>query len=67
VVYPHSALVLSRRIPHNREERRIAKGELIDVPPAMNGGRLIDSVMVVKAAVLVLGRGPCLSGRDRAS
>jgi manganese transport protein len=57
VIYLHSALVLSRREPHDRHEHHHRKMELIDVLLAMNGAWLINSAMVVMAAAVFFGGG----------
>jgi len=57
VIYLHSALVLSRREPHDRHEHRHRKMELLDVLLAMNGAWLINSAMVVMAAAVFFSGG----------
>jgi manganese transport protein len=57
VIYLHSALVLSRREPHDRHEHRHRKMELLDVLLAMNGAWLINSAMVVMAAAVFFSSG----------
>jgi manganese transport protein len=57
VIYLHSALVLPRRDPHDREEHHHRKMELLDVLLAMNGAWLINSAMVVMAAAVFFGAG----------
>ncbi|MGB0035555.1 MAG: Nramp family divalent metal transporter [Candidatus Acidiferrales bacterium] len=57
VIYLHSALVQSRREPHDRHEHHHRKMELLDVLLAMNGAWLINSAMVVMAAAVFFGGG----------
>jgi manganese transport protein len=57
VIYLHSALVLPRREPRDREEHHHRKMELLDVLLAMNGAWLINSAMVVMAAAVFFGGG----------
>ena len=57
VIYLHSALVLSRREPHDRHEHHHRKMELLDVLLAMNGAWLINSAMVVMAAAVFFSGG----------
>ena len=57
VIYLHSALVLPRRAPEDREAHHHRKMELIDVLFAMNGAWLINSAMVIMAAAVFFGRG----------
>ena len=57
VIYLHSALVLPRREPSDRDEHRHRKMELFDVLLAMNGAWLINSAMVVMAAAVFFGNG----------
>jgi len=57
VIYLHSALVLPRREPLDREEHHHRKMELLDVLLAMNGAWLINSAMVVMAAAVFFGNG----------
>jgi manganese transport protein len=55
VIYLHSALVLPRRDPADREHHHHRKMELLDVLLAMNGAWLINSAMVVMAAAVFFG------------
>ncbi len=55
VIYLHSALVLPRRQPSDRDEHHHRKMELIDVLVAMNGAWLINSAMVLMAAAVFFG------------
>ena len=55
VIFLHSALVLSRRSPADREEHHHRKMGLVDVLLAMNGAWLINSAMVVMAAAVFFG------------
>lgn len=55
VVYLHSALVLPRREPADREEHHHRKMELLDVLLAMNGAWLINSAMLIMAAAVFFG------------
>jgi len=55
VIYLHSALVLPRRDPADREHHHHRKMELMDVLLAMNGAWLINSAMVVMAAAVFFG------------
>ena len=57
VIYLHSALVLPRREPLDREEHHHRKMELLDVLLAMNAAWLINSAMVVMAAAVFFGAG----------
>ena len=57
VIYLHSALVLPRRDPLDREEHHHRKMELLDVLLAMNGAWLINSAMVVMAAAVFFSAG----------
>ena len=57
VIYLHSALVLPRREPADREGHHHRKMELLDVLLAMNGAWLINSAMVVMAAAVFFGGG----------
>jgi manganese transport protein len=57
VIYLHSALVLPRRTPEDRDGHHHRKMELFDVLLAMNGAWLINSAMVVMAAAVFFGRG----------
>jgi manganese transport protein len=57
VIYLHSALVQSRRSPHDSDEHHHRKMELFDVLLAMNGAWLINSAMVIMAAAVFFGRG----------
>jgi len=57
VIYLHSALVLPRREPGDREHHRHRVMELLDVLLAMNGAWLINSAMVVMAAAVFFGGG----------
>jgi manganese transport protein len=57
VIYLHSALVLPRRTPDDRQEHHHRKMELFDVLLAMNGAWLINSAMVVMAAAVFFGNG----------
>jgi manganese transport protein len=57
VIYLHSALVLPRRDPRDREEHHHRKMELVDVLLAMNGAWLINSAMVVMAAAVFFSTG----------
>jgi len=55
VIYLHSALVLPRRDPADREHHHHRKMELLDVLLAMNGAWLINSAMVIMAAAVFFG------------
>ena len=57
VVYLHSALVLPRRNPSDRDEHHHRKMELLDVLLAMNGAWLINSAMLIMAAAVFFGNG----------
>jgi manganese transport protein len=66
VVYLHSALVLPRREPRDREGHHHRKMELLDVLLAMNGAWLINSAMVVMAAAVFFGNGIHISSIEAA-
>jgi manganese transport protein len=55
VIYLHSALVLPRRIPIDRDEHHHRKMELVDVLLAMNGAWLINTAMLIMSAAVFFG------------
>ncbi len=57
VIYLHSALVLPRREPADREEHHHRRMELLDVLLAMNGAWLINTAMLIMAAAVFFGHG----------